>query len=362
MSKPRVALHIIMPNQVSGPNTSNRLIAESHLGERFDFTFIVQRSLAGGRINLGLIRDLRAQFLQARPDLIHLSGLQASGFHAVVAARLAGYSNILVTIRGFSGDVVVLNPLKHFAFTHIIEPLTIRLSRNVLTVCEEAGRKPMVVRQRDRYLGVIHNPAPAIDFDVAQARDEFRRGIGARDDDFLVVVVGRMVYDKGIPFISDAIAQLDDHLVKCVFIGDGEYLEVLAQSHAGMIEDGRLFLLGKREDVKQILAGCDLFLFATLHENLSNALLEAMAVGLPVVATAVGGNVEVVEDSGNGYLVPPYDSAALADGIRRIWGDKALRRRMSARSQEIARDKFSQARIYGQLEAVYSMMLESGDK
>ncbi len=360
MSKPRVALHIIMPNQVSGPNTSNWLIADSRLSNRFDFVFVVQRSLAGGRVNLGLIRDLRDQFLAAKPDLVHLSGLQASGFHAVIAARLAGYSNILVTIHGFSGDACALGPLKRLAFTHIVEPLTIRLAKRVLTVCEEAGRKPMVARQKKKYLGVIHNPAPAIEFDVGQAREEFRRSIDADVQDFLVVVVGRMVYDKGLSFISDAIDMLDHPSIKFVFVGDGEYGAKIAQKHAQLIDDGRLFLLGKRDDVKRVLAGCDLFLFATLHENLSNALLEAMAVGLPVVATSVGGNVEVVEDSANGFLVPPCDAGALAEGVLRIWEDVTLRGHMSARSRQIVEDRFSQSEVYGQLEAVYSMMLESG--
>ncbi len=362
MSKPRVVLHIIMPNQVSGPNTSNRLIAKSMLSDQFDFTFVVQHRLAGGRVNLGLLRDLRAQYLQAKPDLIHLSGLQSSGFHAVLAARLAGYRNILVTIRGFSGDVAVLGRLKRFAFTHVFEPLTVRLSRYILTVCQEASRKPMVVRHSHKYLGVIHNPAPDIDFDLETARNAFRHSVGALESDFLVAIVGRMVYDKGLSFIADAMGRVHDPSVKFVFIGAGEYVDVLNREYSLLVEEGRLLLLGKRDDVLQLLAGCDLFLFATLHENLSNALLEAMAVGLPVVATAVGGNVEVVEDGGNGYLVPARDSEALADGISAIRRSPELRRRMSARSLQIAQGKFSQAAVYEQLGAVYSMMLASSDQ
>ncbi len=363
MSKPRVAVHIIMPNQLSGPNTSNWLIADSMLGDKFDFTFVVQHSLAGGRVNVGLLRNLRAQYLRERPDLIHLSGLQSSGFHAVLAARLAGYRNILVTIRGFSGDAVGLGWLKRFAFTRIFEPLTIRLSRYVLTVCEEAGRNPMVMSHSTKYLGVIHNPAPNIDFDLETARNAFRSEIGALESDFLIAIVGRMVYDKGLSFIADAVGQLQsDPSVKLVFVGDGEYLDVLRRDFSRLVESRRLLLLGKRGDVPQVLAGCDLFLFATLHENLSNALLEAMAVGLPVVATAVGGNVEVVEDGGNGYLVPACDSSALVGGVMAICGNRQLRQRMSARSREIVQERFSQAVVYQQLGAVYSMMLARGDE
>lgn len=359
MNRPRIVLHLIMPNQLSGPNTSNRLIRQSGLSGEFDFDFVVQRSLAGGRVNFRLIRDLREQFVKLEPDLIHLSGLQASGFHAVLAARLAGYRNILVTIRGFSGDAVDVGSLKRLAFTHIVEPLTIRLSRYILTVCKEAGDKPMVRRQSKKYLGVIHNPAPTVDFDGDVAREAVRAEIGAADHDFLVAVVGRMVYDKGLSFIVEAMDRLGDPSLKFVFVGDGPYVDVIRREHGALIDQGRLFLLGKRDDVLRVLAGCDLFLFATLHENLSNALLEAMAVGLPVVATAVGGNVEVVEHEGNGYLVPPSNSEALADAVDAIYRQPDLCRQMSSRSRLIVGEKFSQEVVYGRLRTVYSMMLET---
>lgn len=357
MAIPRIALHIIMPNEVSGANTSNWAIANSVLGEYYDFDFLVQEFPAGGRVNVKLIRHLRDQIREYAPDLVHVAGLQSSGFHAVIAARLAGYRNVLVTVHGFSGDAIGAGAIKRHIFSSVIEPMTLRLSRYVLTVCEEAGQKSMIRRVGSKYLGVIHNAAPEIDFDLDSARRAFRAELGVADTDFLVGISGRMVYDKGITFISEAIDRLEDRSVKFVFFGDGEYLEWMSEHHLTLIDQGRVFLLGRRTDVVHLLPGCDLFLFATLHENLSNALLEAMAVGLPVVATAVGGNLEVVEDGGNGYLVPPADSAAIAARVSELRADSALRSEMACRSKEIVAERFSGSAVYSALGAVYSMML-----
>lgn len=359
MTMPRIALHIIMPDQVSGPNTSNWAIARSALSDHYSFDFLVQEFPAGGRLNLALIRHLRNQVRQCSPDLIHVAGLQASGLHAVLAARLAGHRNILVTVHGFSGDALGIGPIKRWFFSRLIEPVTLSLSRCVLTVCEEAGQKRMIGRAGSKYLGVIHNAAPEVDFDLDAARRAFRAELGIGESDLLVGVSGRMVYDKGITFISEAMREIEDPSTKFVFFGDGEYLEWMAEQHSTLVAQRRLFLLGRRTDVLRLLPGCDLFLFATLHENLSNALLEAMAVGLPVIATAVGGNLEVVEDGGNGYLIPPADSAAIASRVLELRSASALRRDMGCRSRAIVTERFSSAVIYAALDAVYSAMLSS---
>ncbi|QVK17155.1 glycosyltransferase family 4 protein [Mycoplasmatota bacterium] len=356
MKKKKIALHIIMPNQVSGPNTANRRMAQSWMKNIYDFEFVNQTFLAKSKINLRLIKDLKRQFSELNPDLVHLSGLQSSGFHAIVAARLAGCKNILITIRGFSGDSIGINPLKRFIFNKIIEPLTLRMCTKFYTVCEEAASRKMVQKYKKKYIGVIHNAAPDIDFGVKKTGSIFRHEIDASEDDFLVVISGRMVYDKGISFISEAIDKIHDPKIKFVFIGDGEYHEILRKKHENLVQKERVVLLGKRSDVLNILSGCDLFLFATLHENLSNALLEAMAVGLPVVATRIGGNVEVVEDGKNGFLIPPKNVAEIVRCIKLIKNDKKLKNNFSSHSERIIREKFSQERLYKTLSEVYESL------
>ncbi|WIY82994.1 glycosyltransferase [Propionimicrobium sp. PCR01-08-3] len=354
----RVALHIIMPNQVSGPNTANRRISESFLKDRYDFRFAVQRFHANSKINVALIRDLVTQFKEIDPDLVHLSGLQGAAFHAAVAARLAGCRTVLITIRGYSGDQVGLGRAKRFIFNRVVEPITLALCTRFYTVCADAADRKIVERYRAKFAGVIHNAAPQIDFSEMAARERLRSELHLEDRDFLVVVSGRMVRDKGIETILRAIPLLTNPRIRVVFVGDGPYYDIICDRHHDLIDSGKLFLLGKRADAVQVAAGSDLFLFATLHENLSNALLEAMSVGLPIVATRVGGNVEVVEDGRNGFLIDVDDHLAMAERINVLVSEPELRSRFSQESKAIIFEKFSQSVIYEQLASLYDSMLK----
>lgn len=357
--KKKVALHIIMPNQVSGPNTSNKRIAESWLNESYDFQFVTQNYHAGSRINFSLINDLKKQFEEINPDIIHLSGLQSSGFHAVVAAKLAGFDKIIFTIRGFSGDVIKLSRFKRFIFNSFIEPLSLKLCLKFYTVCENASKKKIVKRYKEKYVGVIYNAAPKINFDSNESRKKIRKDLKVDNETFLVVVSGRMVYDKGISFILEAIKNNKKPKIKFVFIGAGPYYDIIENQYKELISNKKIYLLGNRDDVLEILTGCDLFLFATLHENLSNALLEAMAVGLPIIATNVGGNIEVVENEGNGYLINSKNSEQINECIEKISEDKVLHREFSAKSIKIIREKFTQEELYKNINNLYTQILDA---
>jgi glycosyltransferase involved in cell wall biosynthesis len=355
IKKPRVMLHIIMPNQISGPNNSARRIGKSYLNDKYEFSYLVQERHAGGKINIRLIRELYHQIKRFNPDVVHLSGLQSSGFHAVVAAKLAG-KKVLMAIRGFSGDACDISKFKKFVFNMIIEPGTLWMVNEFYTVCNEAATRKMVQRYKRKMAGVIHNAAPNIAFDP-QVRAEYRRQLYCADDDIVVVISGRMVYDKGLKYISDAIEKLPLDKLKFVFVGDGEYCDILKKRFTAAILEEKILILGQRQDVLEILMAADIFLFATLHENLSNALLEAMAIGLPVIATNVGGNPEVVQDGKNGLLIPPMDSEAIVNALNSLANDRARLKLFSENSRKIIDDDFTQKKLYGQIDKQYNQLI-----
>lgn len=351
-------LHIIMPQQISGPNNAVRRIQGSTLAESYDFSVVTQHFHAGGKVNIRLIRDLRRQIKVADPDLVHISGLQSSGFHAVVAARLATRAPVLVTIRGFSGDALSLSRSRRVIFSYVVEPLTLALSTRFLTVTRAAGRRRMVRRFQRKYLGELHNAAP--NWDVESVTDDQRRQLRRRLDlpeGFIATVTGRVLPDKGIPTVVDVAGRLPEGMSICL-VGDGPMLEDLRRDRADLVESGRLILLGGRSDVQDILMASDAFLFATLHENLSNALLEAMTVGLPTVATDVGGNPEVVVHGSTGYLVQPGDANAMLHHLTVLATNRSLRERLGSAGRQRIRDAFSQRHLYCQLSSIYDDLLD----
>lgn len=357
MPRHKVMLHVIMPKQISGPNNAVRRIQESTLAASYDFSLATQHFHAGGKINVKLIMDLRRQIKAADPDLIHLSGLQSSGFHAIVAARLASRAPVLVTIRGFSGDALNLSRSRRAIFSYVVEPLTLALSTHFLTVTRAAGRRRMVRGFRRKYLGELHNAAPNWDVGplTADQRHRLRRDLNLPEG-FIATVTGRVVLDKGISTILDVAARLPENMSICL-VGDGPMLEDIRRDHAHVVDSGQLILLGSRSDVRDILMASDAFLFATLHENLSNALLEAMAVGLPTVVTDVGGNPEVVVHGSTGYLVQPGDASAMLHHLVALSSDRDLCGRLGTAGRVRVRSEFSQDHLYGQLASIYDNML-----
>jgi glycosyltransferase involved in cell wall biosynthesis len=189
-----------------------------------------------------------------------------------------------------------------------------------------------------RRIEVLVNPAPP-PADVAPAPLE----------PGTLVFVGRLTEQKALPVLLDAVGRVD--AARLVLVGDGPERERLAELARPL--DGRVTFAGARPRVEVLaqLAGARAAVLSSAWENLPHAAVEALAVGTPVVATAVGGVPEVVHDGENGLLVPPNDAGALAEAIRRIVADDELRARLAAGAQPsvaaIGRDA-----IYTRLEQI----------
>lgn len=353
--KPRIMLHYIMPPKTSGPNTTMQRIESSWLRDYYEFGHLVQDERPGKSLNTRLLRKMITQVKEFRPDLIHLSGLQSAAFYGVLAARIGGCRNIVTTVHGSATEAIGIKKHSQLLFRYLIEPITMRKSSAVYTVCEDMAGK-FGIGNRKNYFGVIHNAAPIINPEE-YVRDDFRKEIDAKPEDVLVAVVGRMTYDKGISYVIDAIKSGTHEKAKFVFVGDGPYCEILERQFQLEIDAGRVHVLGKRNDVLGILAGCDIFLFATLHENLSNALLEACSMGLAIVATTVGGNPEVINDNVNGLLIPSGDSVAIVKSLNHLCQIAEDRKRLGEAAQNTMEEEFSQQKIYGQIYDLYREFL-----
>ncbi|TML63059.1 MAG: glycosyltransferase family 4 protein [Actinobacteria bacterium] len=180
-------------------------------------------------------------------------------------------------------------------------------------------------------------------------REELRRRHGLEGR--TLVFAGRMVPQKAIPVALEAVVRNPD--VSLVLAGEGPYLERLQELARSMPLDGRARFLGPqpRQAVFELLRAADAALLSSSWENFPHMVVEALAVGTPVLATHVGGVTEILRDGENGLLVPMNDPEALAGAIRRYFDDEALQERLRAAAvASVAR--FSPDEIYGRLEAL----------
>jgi glycosyltransferase involved in cell wall biosynthesis len=174
----------------------------------------------------------------------------------------------------------------------------------------------------------------------------------------IVGAAGRLSPEKGFDVLIDAAARVssgewraasdaqspktqDLRPIRFVLFGDGPLRESLARRIAAKGFDGRFIMAGFRSDLDRLLPHLDLLVLPSHSEGLPNVALEAQAAGVPVVATAVGGTPEVIEDGQTGFLVPPGDPAALAERIGRLLIDPALRARFAAAGRERVAARFS---------------------
>jgi glycosyltransferase involved in cell wall biosynthesis len=176
----------------------------------------------------------------------------------------------------------------------------------------------------------------------------------------LVGMVGRLSWKKGYPIALEAAALLRDRIPGMRFdiVGEGEQRAELEQrAHALGLGDTVRFL-GQRRDVPDLMRGFDCFVLSSVIEGMPNALLEAMALGRPVVTTSAGGSAEVVLDGDCGFVVPPNDARALADAVERVLRDPALARRLAERGERRVRDHFSLEAMLRSFDELYRSELE----
>jgi glycosyltransferase involved in cell wall biosynthesis len=176
----------------------------------------------------------------------------------------------------------------------------------------------------------------------------------------LVVLVGNMHTDvKGHPWLIDAAPTVLKEFpqTRFVFAGDGDSRPAFEQQAAKLGLQSNFLFLGRRSDIPDVLASCDIAVLPSRAEGLPNAVLEYMATGLPTIASRVGGNAELVEDGVTGLLVPPENSLAMADALLRLLRDPDLSRKMAEHGRKLAVENYSFERLIREVDALYTELL-----
>jgi len=305
-------------------------------------------TLRDPRDAVGLGR-LAVRLRRLRPAVVH-GYLLRGNFYGAVGGRMAGVPVVVTSKRGLHRPA---GRAERFAVR-----VSNRLS-NVIT--GNSGEVVAFTREVERPGAVPLETIPSgIDtdrYDPARVRRLEEPWAAAGGP--LVGSVTTFKPKKGYETLFEALALLRARLpdVRLVVAGEGR-LEGPAATLADRfgIAD-RLVLLGRRSDVPRVLASLEVFLLPSRSEGMSNALLEAMAMERPVVATAVSGNAEVVEDGRSGVLVPVGDAPAMAAAAARLLADPALRRTLGRAARERVVSRYGAPAMVRRMEALYARLL-----
>jgi glycosyltransferase involved in cell wall biosynthesis len=301
--------------------------------------------LGGLRRLPGFVRDLR----QMRPAIFH------AHLTWPLAAKWALAGAIIARVPSIVATEQLWMDLPYTAWVRGQQRvLALGMTRYIAVSRHVARRRQATFGVPAQKLTVIYNAVDLGRFERSCSpalREQWTGGI-ARP---IVLTCARLDVQKGQRYLLDAAAQVPDALF--VLAGDGPDragLEAYAKER-GISE--RVLFLGRRGDIPELLANCDVFVLPSLFEGFPLSILEAMAAGKPVIATKIGGTDEAVVDGMTGILVPPRDGAALAQAIRQLLAAPRLADRFGHAGRLRVQQAFSARRMAEQVDALYRQLV-----
>jgi glycosyltransferase involved in cell wall biosynthesis len=232
--------------------------------------------------------------------------------------------------------------------------LSIAVSQGVKDyLLKEIGLDPGKIR-------VVPNGVDIARIDAARPGEAVRRDLRLPAEAPVIGLVGRLDHwGKGHQELFTALAQIHArHPVHALIVGGGRREAEVRQLAASLGLADQVHFLGQRQDVPDLLNAMDIFVLPSYSEGVSLALLEAMAAGKAVIATAVGGTPEVVTYGVTGLLIPPRDVDALAGALARLLSDPAWARQLGAKAQAHVREHFSLERLGREINEIYEELAE----
>jgi glycosyltransferase involved in cell wall biosynthesis len=293
-----------------------------------------------------------------RIDLVHTHSSKA-GMLGRWAARLAGVPRVVHTVHGWSFNDEQAPARRHFY--QVLERMTASLTDRIIVVSEADRRRGIAagIGNFDRYRLVRSGIDPEAYAEPRVPREEVRRALGFDPDHLVVGTLACLKPQKApLDFVDAAAAtHARDPRARFFIAGDGEMRSAVEARIAERGLGGVVRLLGWRRDVADLLHAMDVFLLASRFEGLPRAELQAMAAGLPIVATGVDGTPEAVREGENGFLVPAGRPELLAERLTRLSASEPLRRRFGERGRALLSEEFNIRRMVPALDAIYAELL-----
>jgi glycosyltransferase involved in cell wall biosynthesis len=283
-------------------------------------------------------------------DIIHCHLLQ--GFHSVIAIVFKALFQKKVVIKvGATGPISDFIMIKKvFLGEFLLKRIT--LADRLITVCAQSTEEALQAGFSSRQVVQIPNGVDTTYFKVLTPVAELRA----------ITFIGRLDHLKGVYVLIEALKKLKDDGVDAHLnvIGDGPDRDKLQNLSRDVGVNDSISFCGAVEEIIPYLQKSTLFVLPSLSEGLSNVLLEAMACGLPIIATRVGGNIDLIRDGENGLLVEPENSEQLSAAIKKILQDKDLAQKLGMEARKTAEEKFSMEIITNNYVSLYQELMGTG--
>ncbi len=287
---------------------------------------------AAHNADLRWMATLRQRLVTGRFDVVH--------FHLPYAAA---FGQLVVTsLPRAARPGVVYTEHSLWDRAKLVNRVLLRGSmgnRERLVTVSQASYDALPVSLQRRATTVVHGVDLSQSESLVTRRTEcralVRSELAVDEDEFLFLAVANLRPEKGYDVLLEAAKAIADRdlPIRIAAVGRGPLSDALHARHAEMGLGDRFQFLGQRDDVLQLLAGADAFVLASRHEGLPVALMEATSVGLPIVASRVGGIPQVLEDEVDALLVPPGEPDLLAQAMTRLASDAELRLRLGRQAK-----------------------------
>jgi glycosyltransferase involved in cell wall biosynthesis len=300
--------------------------------------------------NLFAIFKLRKILKNEKVEILHCH-MHQSTIYGTIAAKLARVPIILSHVHG-------INRTKTWR-RRLINSLLLRKVSKVLTV-GEATREDVLRSNPSLHHQQVVSIGNSVDYEqyanVQISKAQAKKSLGLDEASFVFGTVGRLVPTKGYSYLIDAFTEVKRTIpdAELILIGDGRLKDELAQQAKNTQYSESIHFLGRRDDITELLKGFDAFVLPSVAEGMPRALLEAMASGLPCIATDVGGIPEIVSDREFASLVPTANPQELAKAMIALAGmTNSERNELAERAKQRVEAKYCHERVINRLQDIY---------
>ncbi|MFC1658644.1 glycosyltransferase family 4 protein [Candidatus Omnitrophota bacterium] len=311
------------------------------------------RSRFSVKVFLRLIKIMKSE----KPDIVHSQGERVN-FYARFAAKIARIPAIVSTIAAPVEEFNV-NPIKKAVYIisgHYSERLVDRF-----IAVSESMRAKLINRHKIKADKIvrIYNGVQVDEYKHNQAGFLVRSELNIEGNAPLVGVIGRLVWEKGLPYFIQAAKRVlaYEPTARFLIVGEGPLRNRLKDLVKRLEIEKNIIFTGWRTDIKEIISTLDMLVLSSLREGMPLVVLEAMALAKPVVATDIEGLREVVINGSTGILVTPRNPDSLKDAIIHLLKDKVEASRMGIAGRKLVEDKFSLREMVQQHEQFYDTLV-----